>query len=170
MSEGGNMTPKQYNIQIVEDEEDVVEILQKFITSIGHIVVSSSSTGKDAIYSAGEMHPDLVLMDIELMGEIDGIETAKQLKSLHNIPVVFVTGYYDNNTIERAKQAEPMGYLIKPIKVLELKVTIEFAIFKHQLQLEKENLVTELTDTISNVLRNYAQSEKLTFSPHEWFR
>ncbi len=164
------MTSKQYKIQIVEDEEDVAEILQKLITSIGYIVVGSSTSGKDAIYIAGEMHPDLVLMDIELMGEIDGIETAKQLKSLHNIPVVFVTGFYDNNTIERAKQAEPMGYLIKPVDVRELKVTIEFAIFKHRLQLEKENLVTELTDAISNVLRNYTQSEKLVLNPHEWFR
>ena len=164
------MTSNQYKIQIVEDEEDVVEILQKLITSIGHIVVRSSPSGKDAIYYAGEMHPDLILMDIELRGEMDGIETAKQLKSLHHIPVVFVTGAYDNKTIERAKQAEPMGYLIKPIDVQELKVTIEFAIFKHRLQIEKENLVTELTDAISNVLRNYAQSEKLTLNPHEWFR
>lgn len=170
MSERGIMTPKQYKIQIVEDEEEVAEILQMLIESVGYIVVGSSPSGKDAIYSAGKMNPDLVLMDIELKGEIDGIETAKQLKSLHNIPVVFVTGFYDNNTIERAKQAEPMGYLIKPVDVQELKVTIEFAIFKHRLQIEKENLITDLTDAVSNVLKNYAQSEKLTINPHEWFR
>ena len=164
------MTPKQYKILIVEDEEDVVEILQKLVTSIGHIVVRSSPSGKDAIYYAGEMHPDLVLMDIALSGETDGIETAKQLKSLHNLPVVFVTGAYDNKTIERAKQAEPMGYLIKPIDVRELKVTIEFAIFKHRLQLERDNLITDLTDAVSNVLRNYSQSENITINPHEWFR
>ena len=164
------MTPKQYKIQIVEDDENVAEILQKFITKIGHIVTNSSPSGKDAIYFAGEMHPDLVLMDIALSGKTDGIETAKQLKSLHNIPVVFVTASYDNDTIERAKQAEPMGYIIKPVDVQELKVTIEFAIFKHRLQLEKENLITDLTDAISNILRNYEQSDKLLFSPHEWFR
>ena len=164
------MPKEQYNIQIVEDEEDVADILQKLITSIGHVVVNSSPSGKDAIYYAGEMHPDLVLMDIALSGETDGIETAKQLKSLHNLPVVFVTGSYDNDTIERAKQAEPMGYIIKPVDVQELKVTIEFAIFKHRLQLEKENLISDLTNAISNVLRNYAQSEKLTLNPHEWFR
>ena len=170
MPEGGIMTLKQYKIQIVEDDEDVAEILQKLITSIGHIVTNSSPTGKDAIYYAGEMQPDLVLMDIELSGETDGIETAKELKSLHNIPVVFVTGSYDNDTIERAKQVEPMGYLIKPVDVQELKVTIEFAIFKHRLQLEKENLITDLTDAVTNVLRNYAQSEKLDLNSHEWFR
>ena len=164
------MTAKQYKIQIVEDDEDVLEILQKFITTIGHIVVNSSSSGKDAIYYAGETPPDLVLMDIQLSGETDGIETAKELKSLHNIPVVFVTGSYDNDTVERAKQAEPMGYLIKPVDVRELKITIEFAIFKHQLQMEKQNLIDELTDAFSNILRNYAQSEKLDLNPHEWFR
>jgi len=164
------MISKQYKIQIVEDDESVAEILQKFITNIGHIVVNSSPSGKDAIYCAGEMHPDLILMDIELKGEMDGIETAKEIKSLHNFPVVFVTGSYDNETVERAKEAEPMGYLIKPIDTQELKVTIEFAIFKHRLQLEKENLITELTDAISNILKNYAQSEKLSLNPHEWFR
>ena len=164
------MTPKQYKIQIVEDEEEVVEVLEELVKSIGHLVVTSSSTGKDALYYAEEMHPDLVLMDINLIGEMNGIETAKQLKTLHNIPVVFVTGFYDNDTIERAKQAKPMGYLIKPVDVQELKITIEFAIFKHRLQLEKENLITDLTDAVSNVLRNYAQSENITINPHEWFR
>ena len=161
---------EQYKILIVEDDEYVVEILKEFITTIGYKVVGSFPLGKDAIYYAGEMHPDLILMDIGLSGEIDGIETAKELKSLHNIPVVFVTGSYDNDTIERAKQAEPMGYLIKPVDVQELKVTIEFALFKHRLQVEKENLVTELTDAITTILKKYGQSEKPTLSPHEWFR
>ncbi len=164
------MLPRQYKIQIVENEEEVVEVLEGLVRSIGYLVVGTSSTGKDALYYADEMHPDLVLMDIELSGEMDGIETAKEIKSLHNLPVVFVTGSYDNETIERAKQAEPMGYLIKPVDVQELKVTIEFAIFKHRLQLERENLITDLTDAVSNVLKNYAQSENLTINPHEWFR
>ena len=164
------MSTKQYKIQIVEDEEAVMEILKELVRSIDHLVVGTSSTGKDALYYAEEMHPDLVLMDIGLEGEIDGIQTAKQIKSLHNIPIVFVTGYIDDETIERAKQAEPMGYILKPVDLQELRVTIEFAIFKHRLQLEKENIITDLTDAISNVLRNYAQSEKLFSSPHEWFR
>ena len=164
------MLTKPYKIQLVEDVEDVAEALQMLIASIGYTVVGSSSTGKEAIYNAGEIHPDLVLMDIDLEGEIDGIQTAKELKSLYNIPAVFVTGLYDNKTIERAKQAEPMGYLIKPVDVQELKVTIEFAIYKHKLRMEKDNLITELTDAIANVLRNYAQSENLDINPHEWFR
>ena len=159
-----------YKIQIVEDEEAVLEVIEGLVTSIGHIVVGTSSTGEDALFIAEANPSDLVLMDIDLEGEIDGIQTAKELKSLHNVPVVFVTGSYDNKTIERAKQAEPMGYLIKPVDIQELKVTIEFAIFKHRLQLERENLITDLTDAVSNVLRNYSQSEELTFSPHEWFR
>ena len=163
------MSTKQYKIQIVEDDEAVVEVLTELITIIGHTIVGSSPSAKDALYYTGEIQPDLVLMDIGLSGEMDGIEAAKELKSLHNLPVVFVTGNVDNETIERAKQAEPMGYLIKPVGVQELKVTIEFAIFKHRLQLEKENLITELTDAVSNVLRNYAQSENMSFSPHDWF-
>lgn len=164
------MSEKQYKIQIVEDDDAVIEVLTELITIIGHTIVGSSPSAKDALYQAGEIHPDLVLMDIGLSGDMDGIEAAKELKSSHNLPVVFVTGNIDNETIERAKQAEPMGYLIKPVGVHELKVTIEFAIFKHRLQREKEDLITELTDAVSNVLRNYAQSENMAFSPHEWFR
>ncbi len=146
------------------------DVLTQYITSLGHSVVGSSSTGKDALYWANEIKPDLVLMDIGLEGEIDGIETAKELKSLHNLPVIFVTGSYDNDTIERAKQAEPVGYLIKPVELQELKVTIEFSVFEHRLQMQRENLITDLTDAVANVLKNYANSEDLTINPHEWFR
>ena len=63
-----------------------------------------------------------------------------------------------------------MGYLIKPVDAQELKITIEFAIFKHRLQLEKEILITELTDAVSNILKNFANSQNLKINPHEWFR
>lgn len=167
---GKLMSKGQYKIQIVEDDIDVQDVLTQYITSLGHTVVGSSITGKDAIFLANEIHSDLVLMDIGLEGEIDGIETAKELKSLHNLPVIFITGSYDNATIERAKQAEPIGYLIKPVELQELKVTIEFAVFKHRLQMQRENLITDLTDAIANVLKNFANSENLTINPHEWFR
>jgi len=164
------MKEKPYRIQIVEDDETMLELINGLVINIGHLVVGSSATGKDALLIVEENKPDIILMDINIEGEIDGIETAKEIKSLHNIPVVFVTGNYDDETIERAKQAEPMGFLIKPIDSQELKVTIEFAIFKHELQIEKQNLITELTDSFSNILRNYANSEKLDLNPHEWFR
>ena len=164
------MSKGQYRVQIVEDDQEVQDVIAQYITSLGHSVVGLSSTGKDALFLTNEIHPDLVLMDIGLRGEINGIQTAKELKSLHNLPIVFVTGSFDDKTIEEAKEAEPMGYLIKPIDLQELKVTIEFAIFKHQLQSEKENLITELTDSFSNILRNYAHSEDSTQNPHKWFR
>ena len=164
------MSKGQYKVQIVEDDQEVQDVIAQYITSLGHSVVGLSSTGKDALILANEIHPDLVLMDIGLRGEIDGIQTAKELKSLHNLPIVFVTGSFDDKTIEEAKEAEPQGFLIKPIDMQELKVTIEFAIFKHRLQSEKDNLITELTDSFSNILRNYAHSEDSTQNPHKWFR
>jgi len=164
------MSIEQYKIQIVEDDEDIVEVLEDFLISMGHAITGSSSSGMDALNIAEKYHPDLVLMDIGLKGEINGIQTAKELKSLHNLPIVFVTGSFDNSTIEEAKEAEPMGYLIKPIDMQELKVTIEFAIYKHRLQVQKDNLITELTDSFSNILRNYAHSENPTLDPHQWFR
>ncbi len=164
------MSKGLYKIPVVEDDKEVQDILAQYISSLGHSVVGSTSTGKEALYLANEIHPDLVFMDIGLEGEIDGIETATELKSLHNLPVIFITGSYDDDTIERAKLAEPMGFLIKPVDVQELKVTIEFSLFKHRSQLQKENLITELTEAMANVLKNYASSENLTINPHEWFR
>ena len=161
---------EKYKIQIVEDDKDVQDVLTQYITSLGHSVVGASSTGKDALYLVNKIKPDLVLMDIGIEGEIDGIETAKELKLLHNVPVIFVTGSFDDDTIERAKRAEPMGYLIKPVEFQELKITIEFSLFKHRSQLKQEKLITELTDSIANILKNYANSENLTINPHEWFR
>lgn len=164
------MSFEQYKIQIVEDDEDIVEVLEDFLISMGHAITGSSSSGKDALYMAENYHPDLVLMDIGLKGEIDGIETAKELKSLYDLPIVFITGSFDDKTIEEAKEAEPMGYLIKPVDIQELRVTIEFAIFKHRQQVQKENLINDLTDSFSNILRNYAHSENPTLDPHQWFR
>ena len=164
---GQLMSKGQYKIQIVEDDKEVQDVLAQYIRSLGHSVVGLSSTGKDALFFANEIKPDLVLMDIGLEGEIDGIETAKELKSLHNVPAIFITGSYDDDTIERAKQAEPVGYLIKPVELQELKITIEFSLFKHHSQMQRENLITELTNSIANVLKNYANSENLTINPHE---
>ena len=164
------MSLEQYKIQIVEDDEDIVEVLEEFLISMGHAITGTSSSGMDALNRADEYRPDLVLMDIGLRGDINGIQTAKELKSLHNLPIVFVTGSFDDKTIEEAKKVEPMGFLIKPIDIQELKVTIEFAIFKHRQQVQKEKLITELTDSFSNILRNYAHSENPTLDPHQWFR
>lgn len=99
---------------------------------MGYTVPAVVASGGAAIEKAAETSPDLVLMDINLKGNMDGVEAAKQLHNRFNIPVIYLTAYSDDNTLERAKLTEPMGYLLKPFKVRELHAAIQIAFFKHR--------------------------------------
>ena len=121
-------------ILVVEDEIIIAEGLQKKLRTMGYDIIGTVSSGEEAIKKVKENNPDLILMDIVIHGEIDGIETAAQIHSLFDIPVVYLTAYADENTMERAKITEPFGYLIKPFKDRELQITIEVALYKHEME------------------------------------
>ena len=124
----------QTQILVVEDEAIVAEDIRSSLLNMGYSVPATVTSGKEAIRKAGENNPDLVLMDIMLKGEMDGIETAEEMRSRFNIPVVYLTAYSDKNTLERAKITEPFGYIIKPFKERELSINIEIALFKHKME------------------------------------
>ena len=111
-----------FKILIVEDESLVSSDLKYHLESMDYEVVGIASTGVDAIRIAGNKFPDIVLMDIKLKGDMDGIETAKELHDQYNIPVIYLTCFFDNGILERAKLTKPYGYIIKPINPNELKV------------------------------------------------
>lgn len=120
-------------ILVVEDEAIVAEDIGRSLLNLGYAVASKVSSGKEAIKKAEETNPDLVLMDIVLKGNMDGIETAKQIKTL-DIPVVYLTAFSDEKTLERAKITEPFGYIVKPFRERELHIIIEMALFKHSIE------------------------------------
>lgn len=120
-------------ILIVEDEIIIAEGLQRKLKTMGYAVPVTVSSGEEAVKKVKENNPDLVLMDIVIYGKMDGIETAAQIHSL-DIPVVYLTAYADEKTLERAKITEPFGYLIKPFKERELQITIEIALYKHEME------------------------------------
>ena len=120
-------------ILIVEDEIIIAEGLQRKLKAMGYAVPVTVSSGEEAVKKVKENNPDLVLMDIVIYGKMDGIETAAQIHSL-DIPVVYLTAYADEKTLERAKITEPFGYLIKPFKERELQITIEIALYKHEME------------------------------------
>jgi hypothetical protein len=139
------------SIMIVEDEILVAKNLQNILISDGYDVPCICDNGQEAIEKARDLNPTLVLMDIMIKGKHDGIDTADYLFSRLNIPVVFLTAYGDKNTLERAKSAEPYGYLIKPISDGILKTTIQMAIQKHKLETKvREN--EELLSIIFNCI------------------
>jgi PAS domain S-box-containing protein len=117
---------------IVEDEEIVVADLASKLDRLGYSVSGSTARGEEAVSLARQSRPDLVLMDIQLKGRMDGIEAAEQLRRECDLPVVYLTAHSDRTTLQRAKLTEPFGYILKPFEELELETHIEMALYKHQ--------------------------------------
>ncbi len=120
------------NVLVVEDESIVSKDIQHSLKKLGYNVVGASSTGEKAIDLALELKPDIVLMDIMLKGEMTGIEAAEKIRSSINIPVIYLTAYADESTLDKAKVTEPYGYIIKPFKEIDIHTSIEMALYKHQ--------------------------------------
>jgi diguanylate cyclase (GGDEF)-like protein/PAS domain S-box-containing protein len=123
-------------ILIVEDERIISLDLKHRLEQFGHSVVGIVSTAREAIAQTDSLKPDIILMDIMLGGEMDGIEAADEIRHTHPIPVVFVTAYADDETLARVKAAQPAGYILKPFKERELYSTIDIAIYKNQVDRE----------------------------------
>ncbi len=124
------------SVIIVEDEAIVAIELEENLESLGYSVLDSVTSGEEAIERTRNLQPDLVLMDIRLDGDMDGIEAASNIRRHFDIPVVYLTAYTDDRTLERAKMSQPFGYLVKPFSRRELRPAIETALFKHSMESE----------------------------------
>ena len=121
-------------VLIVEDEAIVSMDLRYKLESLGYSVPAETGSGEEAVDAAARLHPDVVLMDIRLSGEMDGIDAAAQIRDQFGVPVVYLTAYADETTLERAKLTEPFGYLLKPVEPRTLQTILEVAIYKHQIE------------------------------------
>lgn len=121
-------------ILIVEDEGIEALDMKQRLKSLGYPVSDVASTGEEAIKKAGETYPDLILMDIMLQGKIDGVTAAEQISTRFDIPIVYVTAYADEDTLQRAKITEPYGYIVKPFQERELHIVIDMALYKHKVE------------------------------------
>jgi two-component system, cell cycle sensor histidine kinase and response regulator CckA len=121
-------------VLVVEDERIVAKDIQNTLKNLGYDVPAIASTGEDAVKKAGELLPDIVLMDIVLKGDIDGIEAAGQIRAKHKIPIIYLTAYEDEETLDRAKITEPLGYILKPFEERDLHTTLEMALYKHSME------------------------------------
>lgn len=119
-------------VMIAEDETLIAEELRDRLGEMGHLVTDVVASGTDAIARAKETVPDLVLMDIRLKGDVDGIEAAAAIRVACQIPVVYLTAHSDEATLTRAKRTEPFGYLLKPFDENDLRVTLELALHRQE--------------------------------------
>jgi PAS domain S-box-containing protein len=117
-------------ILVVEDDPTLAKGLQRLLMRLGYEVLGPVADGEDAVRYAKDSEPDLALMDISLRGEMDGIEAAEKIRSVVDIPVIYLTARSDQSTLDRAKVTEPYGYLLKPFSERELFVTVETAVYK----------------------------------------
>lgn len=137
-------------ILVVEDERVVARDIEKRLLKLGYGVAAIASSAEEALEKVAEHHPDLVLMDVQLRGETDGIEAAEAIRVNFDIPVIYLTAYADEATLQRAKATEPFGYVIKPFDERELHVAIEVALRRRlaeaaiRVALEKEQELREL--------------------------
>jgi CheY-like chemotaxis protein len=129
---------KNIRILVVEDEAIVAMVIKKRLMGLGYVVSGVAATGADTINKVEGTFPDLVLMDIMLKGDMDGIETADEIRKRFSIPVIYLTAHSDENTLERAKLTEPYGYILKPFTERDLSSNIEIAIHKHRREMEND--------------------------------
>lgn len=123
-------------ILIVEDELITAMDMKNRLEDFGYSVPFTVASGEEAIEKVEEICPDLVLMDVMLEGDMDGIQAAEQIHARFDIPVVYLTAYADDNTLQRAKITEPFGYILKPFEEKELLTIIEIALYKHKMEIE----------------------------------
>jgi len=126
-------------VLIVEDEAAAASDLANILLILGYDVVGTTISGKEAVEIAYAMKPQVVLMDIRLEGDVDGIEATEMIQRRLDIPVIYMTAYTDSNTLERVKRTKPFGYIVKPFNVREISVSIEMALHNHQTEQQLRN-------------------------------
>ncbi len=157
---------KKLQILVVEDESLVAKDIVNMVRGLGYSVPAVVSTGEEAIVIAEKTRPDIILMDIVLKGRIDGIEAAQYIWENYSLPVVYLTAYADEATLQRAKVTEPFGYILKPFDERELQTTIEMAFFKAQMEKklrERERWLSTILRSIGDGVIVTDQSDRVTF-------
>lgn len=138
-------------IMLVEDEVLVAEEIKSRLQKLGYVIPAVAASGKEAIRKVEESQPDLILMDIKLKGEMDGLTVARHIQDHSNIPLIFLTAYADDETLQRAKITEPYGYILKPFNERELHIAIELALVKHKAERERRQLIRRLEETLAEL-------------------
>lgn len=119
-------------VLLVEDELVIAESLKRALTAQGYAVQPVAVSGEAALCAVADSMPDVVLMDIMLKGDVDGIEAADRIRGIRDVPLIYITAYGDDETLGRAKLTRPDGYLLKPVKEREMKAVIETALYRHR--------------------------------------
>ncbi|HSY23071.1 MAG TPA: response regulator [Polyangiaceae bacterium] len=147
-------------VWVVEDERIIARDLARTLTELGYQVAGISGSGEDAIRQVRADPPELVLMDVRLAGELDGIETAKAIKREHDVPIIFLTAHSDDETLSRASAAAPLAYLVKPFNGVDLKCSIELALRRHEIDARLRERERWLSTTLRSIGEGVVATDK----------
>ena len=128
---------KEPRALIVEDEALIAEELRERLLRLGFTVIAAVSSGEEGVEIATRESPDLVLMDIRLSGDKDGVQAAREIREQVDVPIVYLTAHSDKRTVERANQTDHDGFILKPFLRRELHSTIEVAVKRHAMRMRK---------------------------------
>ena len=148
-------------ILIVEDEAAIAQLVKKMLEGMDHGPVTIAATGRQAVQTCRDQKPDLVLMDICLPGRMDGIDAARILKDELGLSVVYLTGTDSTTILERAKQTDPLGYLVKPFNKVQLQATVEMALHKKEVEHRIRESNRLLEEQAAELAKAYAQSRRI---------
>ncbi|MEG3850229.1 response regulator [Microcoleus sp. herbarium19] len=155
-------------ILVVEDEIIVAQDIAGRLKKLGYAVTATVASGEEALEKVAENRPDLVLMDIVLKGDMDGVTAAEKIRTRVDVPTVFLTAYADDKTLERAKLTNPFGYIIKPFQQNDLRVAIEIALHRHEIETKmREALKTSEAAKESVEEKSHRQNQYISMAAHE---
>lgn len=148
-------------IMVVEDESILAMLIKRKLQNWGYEVVDWVDTGEAAVKNAKEIVPDLILMDIVLKGDMDGIEAAQQIRKDVDIPIIYLTAYSNDEVLKRAQETEPYGYILKPFREGEVNANIKMALYKHNSEKKKreeikKRVLTDFYDLVQKSMSDYA--------------
>jgi DNA-binding NarL/FixJ family response regulator len=149
-------------ILIIDDEAIIGLQLETILSSMGLEVVGVGTSGKEALTMAKKLNPDLILMDIVMRGEMNGIDAGSKIKSKFKIPIIFITAHADNKWVKKAKRIDPFGYILKPFQEEQIKATVEIALHRIDLETqlrEMENMLRSERDQLEKMVAK--QTEEL---------
>jgi two-component system response regulator LytT len=144
-------------VVVIEDEAIVRKDISMCLKRLGYEVVGTGDTAEKAVSLALELKPDIFLMDIRIKGDKTGIDAATEIKKSVNIPIIYLTAYADEATLEKAKVTEPYGYILKPFKEIDIKTSVEMALHKHKSDMQK----FEQLDSIATVVEDENKVEAI---------
>lgn len=149
-------------IMVVEDESILAMLIKRKLQNWGYEVVDWVDTGEAAVKIAKKLVPDLILMDIVLKGDMDGIEAAQQIRKELDIPIIYLTAYSNDEVLKRAQETEPYGYILKPFREGEVNANIKMALYKHNSEKKKreeikKRVLADFYDLIQKSMDNYSE-------------